>query len=502
MALFKIFKGNVENLPLDKHEGYAYFTEDTKELYIDINDNTRVQVNAEKLSRTIDNSTETIEIDDILELQDHLINTDNPHQTTAEQVGADPTGSAQSALRSAMLYVNEEIAKIPTPDVSAQIEEHNTSLTAHANRNWVSAEDDGEIGDIIPINADTLNGKPGSDYALKEDLKAQTISFTSSVGATGTNVQQAIDELFTSASNGKELIADAITGKGISTSANDTYATMAGNIEKIETGIDISDATLTAASELKKDIVAYSKTGQRIVGSLGNGSVGAPSINISVTEDKSGAEIQAITSHTSGIIGTNSTFSTKSLDVQKEIIITPGASQITAVETGKYTTGPVYVAGDSDLVPSNIKSGVNIFGVKGTYTGEYERGYITSISRVDSTTIRFYTNITLRNNIIGGFALNDYSNTGYTYYCCINKTDFIHYGMQDQFGWFHRFPLSDNSVAWFIGTDWVTINSNYFTITFSNPKDIYFSSNIKLNKMDESSQIQNGHNGRVIITYD
>ena len=68
MALFKIFKGNVENLPLEKHEGYAYFTEDTKELYIDINNNTRVQVNAEKLSRTIDNSTETIEIDDILEL--------------------------------------------------------------------------------------------------------------------------------------------------------------------------------------------------------------------------------------------------------------------------------------------------------------------------------------------------------------------------------------------------------------------------------------------------
>ena len=171
MALFKIFKGNVENLPLEKHEGYAYFTEDTKELYIDINNNTRVQVNAEKLSRTIDNSTETIEIDDILELQDHLINKNNPHETTAEQVGADPTGSAQSALRSAMSYVNEKIAEIPTPDVSAQIEEHNTSLTAHDNRNWVEYSDEEfDTGITESIDADLFGGLPPENYAKVNDL--------------------------------------------------------------------------------------------------------------------------------------------------------------------------------------------------------------------------------------------------------------------------------------------------------------------------------------------
>ena len=171
MALFKIFKGNVENLPLDKHEGYAYFTEDTKELYIDINNNTRVQVNAEKLSRTIDNSTETIEIDDILELQDHLINKNNPHETTAEQVGADPAGSAQSALRSAKQYVDEKIADIPTPDVSAQIEEHNTSLTAHANRNWVEYSDEEfDSGITESIDADLFGGLPPENYAKVNDL--------------------------------------------------------------------------------------------------------------------------------------------------------------------------------------------------------------------------------------------------------------------------------------------------------------------------------------------
>lgn len=222
---------------------------------------------------------------------------------------------------------------------------------------------------------DTSEGKmyfcsnvSGSVYTWKpfaSDMSASNVSYNNdSSGMSSDNVQDAIDELFTSASNGKELIADAITGMGVSTSANDTYATMAGNIGKIETGIDISDATLTAASELKKDIVAYSKTGKRIVGNLGQGTVNKPNISVN-----SAGKITASTSYTSGIIGQSTVSNTSQLDTQAETTITPGTSKITAVATGKYTTGPVYVAGDEDLKASNIKSGVSIFGVSGSYTG-------------------------------------------------------------------------------------------------------------------------------------
>ena len=44
---------------------------------------------------------------------------------------------------------------------------------------------------------------------------------------------QAINEVFTSASNGKKLIAQAITGKGVETSESDTFSTMAKNISDI-----------------------------------------------------------------------------------------------------------------------------------------------------------------------------------------------------------------------------------------------------------------------------
>ena len=62
---------------------------------------------------------------------------------------------------------------------------------------------------------------------------------TSSI-ITANNVQGAIDQLFTSVSNGKQQIASAITDKGVSTSGTDSFATMAENIGKIVSGIDIS----------------------------------------------------------------------------------------------------------------------------------------------------------------------------------------------------------------------------------------------------------------------
>lgn len=58
---------------------------------------------------------------------------------------------------------------------------------------------------------------------------------TSSI-ITANNVQGAIDQLFTSVSNGKQEIASAITDKGVSTSASDSWTTMAWNIGRIVQG--------------------------------------------------------------------------------------------------------------------------------------------------------------------------------------------------------------------------------------------------------------------------
>ena len=60
---------------------------------------------------------------------------------------------------------------------------------------------------------------------------------------------------------------------------------------------------------------------------------------------------------------------TLNLPTQGTTTITPGTSEQTAVEAGRYTTGAIKVVGDPDLVSANIKSGASIFGVTGSYSG-------------------------------------------------------------------------------------------------------------------------------------
>ena len=76
-----------------------------------------------------------------------------------------------------------------------------------------------------------------------------------------------------------------------------------------------------------------------------------------------------MSSGTAGTI-TVSGSTTKQLTTQAEKTVTPTTSNQTAVASGRYTTGTITVKGDSNLTAGNIKSGVSIFGVTGTYNAE------------------------------------------------------------------------------------------------------------------------------------
>ena len=65
---------------------------------------------------------------------------------------------------------------------------------------------------------------------------------------------------------------------------------------------------------------------------------------------------------------------TQALAVQGAVGITAGTGNQTVCSAGRWTTGDLWVWGNSNLVPWNIKNGVNIFGVWGNYTGWVDEG--------------------------------------------------------------------------------------------------------------------------------
>ena len=123
----------------------------------------------------------------------------------------------------------------------------------------------------------------------------------------------------------------AITKKDIldyvrHTPYNTNIRVLEGLLTELESGnsLDTSDAT-AAAADILKDKTAY-VNGQKVTGTI-------TSVNAQT--------------------------------------ITPITTDQT-VNGNVFLTGAITVAGDANLLAENIKSGVTIFGVTGTYTGEEE----------------------------------------------------------------------------------------------------------------------------------
>lgn len=94
-----------------------------------------------------------------------------------------------------------------------------------------------------------------------------------------------------------------------------------------------------------------------------------PTISVS-----SNGLITASATQSAGYVEAGTKSSTKQLTTQESKTIIPSTNDQTAISDGIYAIGSVIVKGDSNLIPSNIKNGVSIFGVTGTY--KYSNVYL------------------------------------------------------------------------------------------------------------------------------
>ena len=243
------------------------------------------------------------------------------------------------------------------------------------------------------LNDKIINSLQKSD--IIDNLESEDVNKILSANQ-GRILNSKVEECFQSVSNGKALVASAITDKGIETEEDATFEIIANNISNIETGIDTSDGT-AIASDILKDKVAYVKD-VKVIGTMVNNGAKTSSLNCGGSYT-----IPAGYHNGSGKITANSLASQTSATATAARI----QSGYTAWVNGSKITGTAKIAVTS-------QTGSFTFAVNPSTTTEYQVKFDnnfadTSYSVVYTVTSGYYKDyitMTTKTKLASGFTLN------------------------------------------------------------------------------------------------
>lgn len=132
---------------------------------------------------------------------------------------------------------------------------------------------------------------------------------------------------------------------------------------KTEPKLQSKTVTPTTSLQTVNPDSGYDGLSKVTVNAMPTATQATPSISV----DTAG-KITASATQTAGYVSAGTKSATKQLTTQAAQTITPSTSNKT-IASGRYLTGTQTIKGDANLVAGNIKKGVSIFGVNGSYEG-------------------------------------------------------------------------------------------------------------------------------------
>lgn len=162
----------------------------------------------------------------------------------------------------------------------------------------------------------------------------------------------------------KAALKVSIEGKGVTVSGDVKLDGLSVLVDQIAPKLQSKTVAPATTQKTVSPDSGYDGLSKVTVSAMPAATQATPAITVS-----SSGLITAKSTQTAGYVAAGTKSSTNQLSTQATKTVTPSASQQTAVASGKYTTGAIYVSGDANLKAENIKKDVSIFGVSGSYEG-------------------------------------------------------------------------------------------------------------------------------------
>ena len=270
-------------------------------------------------------------------------------QTETKTVTTNGTVTPSSGKYLKQVTVNVPTSGIDTSDATATADDIAKNKTAYINGEKVT-------GSLILVNDFNLNSNASWDSQNSKLMLSATPPKKCIFLANGSI------KLFCTGENlGDATASDVAKGKTFTSSAG---LRVTGTAKASAPTLQAKTVTPSAAEQTVTPDDSYDGLSSVTVEAMPTAALSTPTISV----DSAGKITAKVEQTASGYVEAGSKSATKQLTTKGAATITPGTSDQT-IASGTYLTGAQTIKGDANLVAGNIKSGVSIFGVAGSFEG-------------------------------------------------------------------------------------------------------------------------------------